>query len=109
MSTEDGEITRHVRRIKLKRKALSRLANSLFLPDGKNPYFLNKGIARITINNLPELRENLDMFTEEDALWLASWLEYIGDKETATKIRETPGEFKEIIEERHDELREFYR
>ncbi len=63
----------------------------------------------ITIKNLSALRDNLDLFTEDEAHWLAMWIEYLGDKETAARIRETPGEFKEIILNRYEELREWIR
>jgi len=91
-----------------KKAELARLATSLFAPARKNPYYLNRGSSAIVIKNLAELRENLDVFTEEEAPWLASWIEYLGDKETAARLTETPGEFKDIIIERHEELQEFF-
>jgi len=99
-----------VRRIKEKKEAMSRLSASLFEPVGKNPYYLNRGNGSIAIRNLMDLRDNLDAFNrEEEAHWLASWLEYLGDNEIATRIRARPERFKEIIMERCDELSEFYR
>jgi hypothetical protein len=72
----------------------------------KNPYYLNRGSGSgdvaTAINNLPELRDNLDAFTDEEAYRMASWIEHLGDKETADRIRETPGEFREIIAERYE-------
>ncbi|MBL7117259.1 MAG: hypothetical protein ISS94_00520 [Candidatus Syntrophoarchaeum sp.] len=106
---EERKKKKIVAKINKKKAELSMLATSLFAPVGKNPYFLNRGSNSIAIKNITELIANLDVFTEEEALWLASWIEYLGDKEIADRIGETPGEFKEIIAERYDELREFYR
>ncbi len=94
-----------LRKIADKKKELARLANSLFEPVGKEPYYLNQGKA---IRNLSELVENLDAFSETEAPWLASWIEYLGDEETAMRIREMPGAFKEVINERYAELQEFF-
>jgi len=94
--------------INKKKTELSRLATSLFDPVGKNPYYLNRGSSSIAIKNMAELRDNLEMFTKDEALWLASWIEYLGDKETAARIRETPDKFAEVIVERHEELQEFF-
>ena len=47
------------------------------------------------------------MFMETEAEWVASWIEYLGDTETADKIRATPNEFKGIISARYEELSEF--
>jgi len=94
--------------INKKKTELSRLANSLFDPVGKNPYYLNRGSSSIAIKNMAELRDNLEMFTRDEALWLAAWIEYLGDEETAARIRETPDEFAAIITERHEELQEFF-
>ncbi|MEA2074888.1 MAG: hypothetical protein U9O85_04025 [Euryarchaeota archaeon] len=105
---EEKKKKRTVRRINNKKAELSKLATFLFDPVGKNPYYLNRGNGSIAIKNFAELRGNLDAFTEEEAPWLAMWIEYLGDKETAARIRETPGEFKEIIIERHGELQEFF-
>jgi len=41
--------------INKKKKELSRLANSLFNPVGKNPYYLNRGSSSIAIKNMAEL------------------------------------------------------
>jgi len=100
---------RTVKRIKEQKEAMSRLSASLFEPMGKNPYYLPRGDGdSIAIRNLSELRENLDAFTrEEEAHWLASWLEYLGDNEVATQIRARPERFKKIIKERYNELSEF--
>jgi len=112
MKTEEKKKKIVVRRIKEKKRELSTLSLSLFEPVGKNPYYLNRGNGSsdiiIEIRNLSALRKNLNVFTEEEAPWLAMWIEYLGDKETAARIRETPGEFKEIIIERHEELQKFF-
>ncbi|MBE0517542.1 MAG: hypothetical protein IBX41_09215 [Methanophagales archaeon] len=91
-----------------KKREFSKLASSLFEPRGKNPYYLNRDSDRRAIRNLIELSDNLDAFTHEEVHWVASWLEYLGDKEIATRIRAMPEKFKEIIVERCNELREFY-
>ena len=111
VKVKEGKKKRIVTRINNKKAELSRLATSLFDPAGKNPYYLNRsssGDMTIAIKNLSALRDNLDAFNEEEAPWLAMWIEYLGDKETAERIRETPGEFKKIIAERHEELQEFF-
>jgi len=95
--------------IKLKKKELFRLSMLLFAPIGKNPYLLIRGSKNtVFIENFQELQDNLDLFTEKDARWLASWIEYLGDKQTANRIRETPNEFEEIINERYNQLLEFF-
>ena len=99
---------RIIMKIKEKKAELSRLAAALFTPAAKDPYYLNRGAQRVTINNLIDLRDNLDAFTHGEALWLASWIEYLGDPHTAGRIRENPEQLKEIVAGRYDELREFY-
>jgi hypothetical protein len=108
---EEGKKERVVARINKKKAELSKLAASLFDPVGKNRYYLNRGSGGmvIAIKNITELKGNLDAFTDKEAYRIASWIEHLGDKETAERIRETPGEFKEIIAERYEELLEFYR
>jgi len=105
---EEEKKERILTKIKKKKAELSKLATSLFDPVGKNPYYLNRGSEMTAIKNITELRDNLDVFTKEEAHWLASWMEYLGDKETADRLRETPEKFNEIIAERYDELREFF-
>ena len=108
INDEEGKTRRIVRRIKEKKKEFSKLSSSLFEPVGKDPYYLIRGSNSAAIRNLIELRDNLDAFTHGEAHWIASWLEYLGDKESATRLREMPEKFKEIIVERCNELREFY-
>lgn len=90
--------------VTIREKQLSELAKKLFRPVGKNPYYL-KGKA---INNLEELARNLGEFTGgEETKWVASWLEYLGDTDTAGKIRGAPNKFKQIITDRYYELRRY--
>ena len=83
------------------------IASSLLRPAGKNPYYLLRGTDCIALNNLAELNEKLDLFEEKEAEWVAAWIEYLGDKETADKIRASPSNFKSIVIERYEELRGF--
>jgi hypothetical protein len=83
--------------------AFSKIATALFTPVDKNPYYQGSR----AIANLRDLREHLDAFGPEEAVWLASWLEYLGDSETATKIRAEPDQFKQIVAARYEELKEF--
>jgi len=108
MKEEEKKKKETITKIKRKKTELSRLANSLFDPVETNPYYLNPSGRAIAVKKIAELRENLDVLTEEEAPWLASWIEYLGDKETAARIRETPGEFKEIIIERYGVVQEFF-
>ncbi len=104
------ELSRVESEIEVKKRELSELADCLFEPAGKNPYYL-RGSGReapIPIKDLDELKDMLDLFGVEHALWLASWIEYLGDKEIADKIRETPEKFKEIISARYDKLKGFH-
>lgn len=86
-----------------RKTALSKIATELFTPADKNPYYQGS----TAIANLYELREHLDTFRQEEAVWLASWLEYLGDTDTAAKIRAEPDQFKKIVTARYDELREY--
>jgi len=88
---------------KEKRAELTRIAVKLFLPTEKNPYHH----SRITIRNFSGLKKSLNRFTGKEAQWIASWIEYLGDVKTATKIRQTPSEFKEIITARFNELKPY--
>ena len=73
------------------REERARIAKMLFRPVEKNPYY-HRGQE---IKNLRELMDNLDKFTESEAPWIASWIEYLGDGRTAAKIRQAPDKFKE--------------
>lgn len=83
------------------------IAASVFRPVEKNPYYLLRGAECIALENFFDLENKLDLFVEAEAGWLASWIEYLGDNGTATKIREMPGEFRKIVNERYNELRDF--
>ncbi|MGC9444289.1 MAG: hypothetical protein ACP5E9_05090 [Candidatus Methanospirareceae archaeon] len=81
------------------------IASCLFRPAGKNPYYLFRGTDSIAIIDFEELCDRIDLFMEDEAAWIASWIEYLGDTETADKIRAAPAEFKRIITARYEELR----
>jgi hypothetical protein len=82
---------------------LGGIAAKLFSPVGKNPYFRGEK----AIKNFRELKENLNEFTEKEAQWVASWIEYLGDAKTATRIRQTPSKFRDIILARFNELKSY--
>lgn len=81
-------------------KELSVIAVNLFSPVGKNPYYRGEK----TITNFRELNAGLNDFTENEAQWVASWIEYLGDTNTAASIRKTPSRFRKIIKTRFTEL-----
>jgi len=82
---------------------LAGIAVKLFSPTEKNPY----DHGRITVRNFSGLMKILNEFTEGESQWIASWIEYLGDKKTAAKIRQTPSEFKDIITARFNELKPY--
>jgi len=88
-----------------KREELRRIAELLLKPESKNPYYLGD----LAIRNLRELVENLDKFGEREREWIANWIEYLGDGETAEKIRQFPEEFKDILNARYNEVRRYVR
>jgi hypothetical protein len=75
----------------------------LFSPRDKNPYIFNGK----PLKDLNDLKDYLVAFTGKEALWVASWLEYLGDKELANHIRKKPRDFKDIIIKRYKELRQY--
>lgn len=89
--------------MKKSRGELEHLAKTLLTPRDKNPYCL--GDKRIC--NLKELRQNIGEFTEEMAPWVAAWIEYLGDRETAQEIKSKPSEFKAIVAKRYAEVRPY--
>jgi len=93
--------------VEMEEQRKAEIAISLLTPAGKNPYYLIRGTDCIAINSISELKDRIDMLMENEADWVASWIEYLGDKETADKIRETPIEFKRIISARYEELSGF--
>ncbi|AFC99321.1 hypothetical protein Mtc_0556 [Methanocella conradii HZ254] len=82
---------------------MSRIAERLFNPKDKKPYIFNGKPLR----NLKDLKDYLVAFKEEEAFWVASWLEYLGDKELARRIRHRPHDFKDIIIGRYRELKPY--
>jgi len=90
--------------MKRSQKELKRLAEKLLAPEDKEPYYLGEKC----ICNLRELRQNLDAFSEKEAPWAASWIEYLGDKETAQKIRREPSNFKTLVENRYAEIESYF-
>jgi hypothetical protein len=84
-----------------KKVQLSPLAEGMFLAYGKNPYI--KG--DMVIHNLDELERNIAAFEHHEAPWLADWIDYLGDVETARMIRAEPAGFKKIIHQRWSELK----
>ena len=93
--------------VEMEEQRKAEIAISLLTPAGKNPYSLIRGTNYFPISNLSELKDRIDMFMQDEADWVASWIEYLGDKETADKIRATPDDFKRIIIERYEELSSF--
>ena len=87
--------------VRKRRAGLVEIAKNLFKATGKDPYHREDKV----ISNFEELREGLAEFTESEAPWVASWIEYLGDAETAQKIRAEPSRFKEIITDRYYELK----
>ncbi len=82
---------------------LAAVAEMLLGAKGKEPYYHGS----TAIRNLEELVSRLDNFTAGEASWVASWIEYLGDAETAEKIRRSPNNFKDIVRQRHRELKKF--
>ena len=79
------------------------LARRLFRPEGKSPYVFNGK----PLKDLKDLKDYLVAFTGKEALWVASWLEYLGDSETARLIRKKPKDFKDIVQKRYRELKPY--
>ncbi|HTY91717.1 MAG TPA: hypothetical protein VMC84_11125 [Methanocella sp.] len=79
------------------------VARRLFRPEDKRPYVFNGK----PLKDLKDLKDYLVAFTGREALWVASWLEYLGDTESAKRIRRKPREFKEIVLKRYKELKPY--
>ncbi len=79
------------------------IARRLFAPRDKKPYVFNGK----PLKNMNDLKDYLVAFTGEEAPWVASWLEYLGDKDLARRIRRKPGDFKDLIRKRYRELRPY--
>ena len=86
---------------KQKRDNLTKLAQQVMYGDGKNPYYF----GGTEIRNFNELQNYLNDFKDHEAVWLADWIDYLGDDKTAEKIREEPSKFKNIINTRYSELK----
>jgi hypothetical protein len=76
------------------------IARMLLTPKDKSPYQLGER----PIRNFQELKENIHGLAEYEATWVADWLEYLGDSETASDIYERPKDFRTMINERYREL-----
>lgn len=83
-------------------RALAETARRLLRPADRQPYWLGSQ----PIGNLEDLVNNLEKFTDDHALWVADWIEYLGDRETADRIRRERLRFKEIVRQRYEELKE---
>ena len=84
-------------------RLLKRTAKALFHPRDRNPYMFNGKPLR----NLQDLADYLVAFDGREGPWVASWLEYLGDKEAADRIRRHPKNFKKIVAGRYDELKKY--
>lgn len=82
---------------------LRETAKRMFNPEDKNPYVFNGK----PLKNLQDLKDYLVAFTEREALWVASWIDYLGDHEMAKRIKKHPKKFKSIISDRYKELKRF--
>ena len=84
-------------------KELFGIAKQMFNPEDKNPYNLNGR----ELKNLLDLVDNLDAFTGNEGLWVASWIEYLGDKDLAALIQNWPEDFKQIVIARYNRLKDY--
>jgi hypothetical protein len=85
------------------KQPLKRLAVRMFKPRDKKPYIFNGK----PLKDLQDLKDYLVAFTGREALWVASWLEYLGDHETAEYIRKKPEKFKDAVLKRYRELKPY--
>ena len=86
-------------------EGLFSVASKMLIAEGKNPYY--KG--GLSLRNLDELDQNIASFEHHEALWVADWIDYLGDPQTAASIRAEPANFKRLVHERASELRCVYR
>ncbi|MEM3087430.1 MAG: hypothetical protein QXO51_02480 [Halobacteria archaeon] len=84
-------------------QSLAEEARKLLRPSDRQPYW----VGGQPIGNLEELVGNLEKFGDDHAYWVADWIEYLGDRNTADRIRAEQKKFKEIVKQRYQELREF--
>lgn len=80
---------------------LSKIAKEVFSPDGKNPYY--KG--DIEICNFEDLKHNIGLFSEEEAVWVSEWVHYLGDKKCASDIMKSPKKMKKTVNARYKSLK----
>ncbi len=83
-------------------RPLADLARSMFHPTDRQPYWLGDR----AIGNLEELAANVEKFGEEQAAWVADWLDYLGDAEVARRIRVQAARLRPIVTERYRQLKE---
>jgi len=83
--------------------AKRQMAEALFHPTGKSPYYFNGKPLR----NIQELADYLEAFSGTEGEWVASWIEYLGDAETARRIMFDTGGFKKIVRDRCKELKKY--
>jgi hypothetical protein len=83
------------------KEIVSIFAHRMLTTKEKNRYI--KG--NLVINNLGDMDDNLNSFDKTEAVWVADWIEYLGDQITATQIRTNPMNFKKIIHNRREELK----
>jgi hypothetical protein len=76
------------------------MAVKMFYAPGKQSFYLQN----IKLQNLYDLKVALDRIPADEAKRLADWLEYLGDTQTANSIYERPEDFRNIINERYNEL-----
>jgi len=83
------------------KEIVSVFAHRMLTTKEKNRYI--KG--ELVIQNLGDLDDNLSSFDATEAPWVADWIEYLGDRITATRIRVSPMDFKKLIHNRREELK----
>ena len=71
------------------------------LPKVKGAYRLGNR----PIRNVYELVDNIYNIPQQEATWIADWLEYLGDVRTARAIYERPELFRKIVFERYRKFR----
>ena len=81
---------------------MAALADRMFHPEDKHPYYLNDR----ALGNLRDLVDSLNDFTGNEGLWVASWLEYLGDEGVAALIRNWPEDFKQIVIAHYNKLKD---
>jgi hypothetical protein len=80
-----------------------KIARRVVLGEGREGYCL----ADKTCKGLQGLMKHLDTIKPEEVKWVVQWIEYLGDFELATLIKANPDNFKQIIKNRYEELKNF--